>query len=551
MSPRRASFDLPVILAFCAFLFYFGLGAFGLVGADEPRYAQIAREMLARHDWVTPVLNGQPWLEKPILYYWEAMISYAVFGVHDWSARVPAAFDATLLVAAVWLLLKKIRPAIALDAALITASAAFVFGFARGASTDMPLSAAFGVAMLGWLGWYVTREKKYLAAFYVFLGLATLAKGPVAVGLAGLVLVVFIIVRKEPSLIWKSLWLPGVILWAAVTLPWYVMVQLRTGTFLHVFFVEHNLERYATDVFHHRQPFWYYLPVLLVGLLPWTALGIGGFVDACRHWREVRSTDPAAAVPLFLAVWAAVPVLFFSTSQSKLPGYILPAIVAWTILAAGYLHGREEEGLGAAMVRVQAVVAAVFLAAVLISPQYIVHPKARPETQAIVIVTIAAVLAFVVAMVLVRRRGVEMVRVTTLAIVVLAVAFVIKMGAPLIDAYQSARPVAEAVAAHGTGWKVTTYNARREVAFGLNFYLNEPIDPFSASMPRPARPLIVVVPEAARQQFLEELVKGAQSVSELSGEVPGQHLQIYRVVPLELSQGGSRANPPSVNPAQH
>src|ERR1700739_4933377 len=90
--------QLAIILALCAFLFFYGLGSFGLVGADEPRYAQIAREMLARHDWVTPVLNGTAWLEKPVLYYWGAMLSYKVFGVSDWAARVPSAVMATLLV---------------------------------------------------------------------------------------------------------------------------------------------------------------------------------------------------------------------------------------------------------------------------------------------------------------------------------------------------------------------------------------------------------------------------------------------------------------------
>src|SRR5579884_204692 len=87
--------QLALVLAICYFFFFFGLGAFGLVGADEPRYAQIAREMLARNDWVTPVLNGIPWLEKPVLYYWAAMISYRIFGVADWTARVPSAIFAS------------------------------------------------------------------------------------------------------------------------------------------------------------------------------------------------------------------------------------------------------------------------------------------------------------------------------------------------------------------------------------------------------------------------------------------------------------------------
>ena len=113
MSNRSRVLDIILVLGFCLFLFAYGLGAFGLTGADEPRYAQIAREMLARHDWVTPVLYGQPWLEKPILYYWLAIISYKIFGVSDWAARVPSAALATLMVIGVYLFSLRMRRAIA------------------------------------------------------------------------------------------------------------------------------------------------------------------------------------------------------------------------------------------------------------------------------------------------------------------------------------------------------------------------------------------------------------------------------------------------------
>jgi 4-amino-4-deoxy-L-arabinose transferase-like glycosyltransferase len=99
----RTRTDLLLLAGFCAFLFFYGLGAFGLIGADEPRYAQVAREMLERHDWITPVLGGQVWLEKPPLYYWQAMLAYSIFGVSDVAARIPSALDATLLVIAVYL----------------------------------------------------------------------------------------------------------------------------------------------------------------------------------------------------------------------------------------------------------------------------------------------------------------------------------------------------------------------------------------------------------------------------------------------------------------
>src|SRR5215475_13259922 len=145
--------QLAVIVGVCAFFFFFGLGAFGLVGADEPRYSQIAREMFNRHDWIVPTLNGQPWLEKPVLLYWKIMNSYAIFGVHDWAARVPAAFHATALVLVVFFFMRRFRPGSELDAAVITASSAAIIGFARGASTDMLLTATFTMAVLAWWVW--------------------------------------------------------------------------------------------------------------------------------------------------------------------------------------------------------------------------------------------------------------------------------------------------------------------------------------------------------------------------------------------------------------
>ena len=125
-------------------------GAFGLVGADEPRYAQVAREMLDRSDWVTPTLQGKPWLEKPVLYYWQAMLSFRVAGVSDQAARLPAAFDAALLIAAIYFFLRRFRPGSELDGALITASCAAVVIFAHAAATDMPLAACFAIALLAW-----------------------------------------------------------------------------------------------------------------------------------------------------------------------------------------------------------------------------------------------------------------------------------------------------------------------------------------------------------------------------------------------------------------
>src|SRR5579859_8026410 len=170
----RTRTDVLLLAGFCAFLFFYGLGFFGLIGADEPRYAQVAREMLARHDWITPVLCGRPWLEKPPLYYWQAMLAYSVFGVSDFSARIPSAFNATLLVIAVYIFFRRFRSGVEADAALITASCAGVIGYARAASMDMALAADFSIGMLSWWAWRESGKRVYLGLFYVLMGLGTL-----------------------------------------------------------------------------------------------------------------------------------------------------------------------------------------------------------------------------------------------------------------------------------------------------------------------------------------------------------------------------------------
>ena len=251
---------------------YLGGSVIGLVGADEPRYAQIAREMLARHDFITPVLYGKPWLEKPALYYWRAMFSFKDFGVHDWSARLPSAEFAFILIILIYLHMRRFRPGGQLDAALITVSCAGIIGFARGASTDMQLAAPFCIGMLGWYAWYETDKKFWLFDLYFFGGAATLAKGPVAPFMAFGIIFLFAALRKEWSLLRRTIWIPGIVLYLAMVLPWFIAVQHRNPQFLRVFFWEHNLERFATDRFRHSQAIWFYIPIMALALLPWLAL---------------------------------------------------------------------------------------------------------------------------------------------------------------------------------------------------------------------------------------------------------------------------------------
>ena len=218
---------LPSSFSSTALLPCFGGDGLGLVGADEPRYAQIAHEMLVRFDsahtlkgrlsaCVTPYLYGHPWLEKPALYYWRAMFVFQDFGVHDWSARLPSTTFAFIMVALIYLHMRRFRPGGHLDAALITVACAGIIGFARGASTDMQMAAPLAIGLLGWYAWYETDSKFWLFDIYFFTGLATLAKGPVAPFLAIVIIAAFAFLRREWSILRRSFWWPGV----CSTSPW-------------------------------------------------------------------------------------------------------------------------------------------------------------------------------------------------------------------------------------------------------------------------------------------------------------------------------------------
>jgi 4-amino-4-deoxy-L-arabinose transferase-like glycosyltransferase len=477
-----------VLLAgFCAFLFLYGLGQFGLIGADEPRYAQVAREMMERHDWITPVLGGQPWLEKPPLYYWQAMLFYAIFGVHDWAARLPSVLDATLLVLAMYFFLRRFRRGFEIDGALIAASCAGITGYARAASTDMPLAAAFTLGMLGWWGWRESGKRLYLLGFYGCIALGALAKGPVAPFLAAAIIVLYAAAARALRLIVRTLWLPGILLFCAISLPWYVAVQMHNPVFFREFIFEHNLGRFSTNLYHHTEPFWYYLPVMVLALLPWTVFVLAALTRCVRRWgRERKSSreheselDPNSGFGLscFACSWLVVPVAFFSISQSKLPGYILPALPAGAILLAEYLRQRLTESESAPVSKWLAVLHALVAAAPIVPALLIVYltrqhrlPGGQPMFVAL---GIGFVLCAGIALTLVGKLGLHMLRFVTLIPVVLTVAAVLKLGSSALDQTLSARPLALEISSIETHpLPLAIYHVPRELEYGLTFYRN-------------------------------------------------------------------------------
>ena len=533
---NRTRTDALLLAGFCAFLFFYGLGQFGLIGADEPRYAQAAREMLERHDFVTPVLGGQPWLEKPPLYYWQAMAAYKIFGVSDWAARLPSAIDATLLVLAVYFFLRRFRRGCEVDGALIAASCAGIIGYARAASMDMALAAAFGVGMLCWWAWHETGKRIYLAAFFGFMALGTLAKGPVAPFLAGVVIVVYAFTVRDLRVVFKTIWLPGILLFCVIALPWYFAVQARNPQFFREFIVEHNLGRFSKNIYHHTQPFWYYLPVTALALVPWISFVAAAFVRSVRAWSIGRNATDGSKDNLdyrfgiFLCCWLIVPVIFFSASQSKLPGYILPAIPAGALLLADYLRRQLARNDGQTVPLWLAILHSLFAAAPIVPAlliAYLITQHRLPGGQPMLVaLAVAFVLSVGIAFTLVYKSGLRMLRFVTLIPVVLVVGAVLKLGSGAIDASLSARPLAQEIAAVETHQlPLAVYHVRRELEYGLTFYRNSLTFNYDwGSVPKEEH--LVVAPENSQVE-IAKLVAGRR-VSYLGHYAP-QHVDYFWV----------------------
>lgn len=526
----RLQTDWVLILGFCAFLFFWGLNYFGLIGADEPRYAQIAREMLTRHDWITPTLGGKPWLEKPPLYYWQAMISYSVFRVSDWAARLPSALDASLMVLGIYLFLRRFRPGFQLDGALMTASTAAAIGFSRAAATDMPLAASFTIGMLAWFAWYESGKRIYLAAFYGFVGLGALAKGPISLFLAAAIILLFAGFTRDFRIAWRTLWIPGILVFCALDLPWYIAVQLRNPEFFRVFILQHNLARFGTSLYHHEESFWYYAPVALLALVPWSIFVVDSIFESVRLWWAARRTiaHTEDALLVFLVIWLLFPILFFSMSESKLPGYLLPAMPAGTILLAEYVrrHVTEQVRPPVFAVILHSIIASLTLIPAMSLPYLLIRHRLVWSPLTAVATVIAVLLAAGIGATLLSHLGLRMLRFVTLVPVVLSVAAILRIGGPTLDDTLSARPLANEINRIEAGLlPAAVFHVPRETEYGLAFYRNQKILSYDRGE-IPSQPHVLVTSEGELARFPASVRNCRVS---LLGVFPPQHLEYYWV----------------------
>jgi 4-amino-4-deoxy-L-arabinose transferase-like glycosyltransferase len=349
-----------LFLAFIA-LYFYGLGHLPLLGPDEPRYAQVAREMFLRHDLITPTLGGQLWFEKPALLYWLMIACFKLFGVSEFAARLPAAISGLLTIAAVFVVARQIargtedREGFIFWSVLAAGTMLGVIVFSRAASFDILLTMTTTWA----LAFFILHEfesnlkmrRALLAGCYVFIGVSLLGKGLIGIVIpVGVVALYFLLERRLPqrSLLMSLMW--GVPLALIVASVWYFPVIQRHGwLFIDQFFIQHHFARYLSNKFHHHAPFYYYLLILPLLALPWTAFLIDGAMESCKslvvqrdklkfvgHKFKSRKLgsgdDPIRRLLVFALAWILFPLIFFSLSSSKLPGYLLPVLPAIALI---------------------------------------------------------------------------------------------------------------------------------------------------------------------------------------------------------------------------
>jgi len=472
------------------------LGAIGFVGPDEPRYAWIARDMAETGDWVTPRLYGKPWFEKPPLFYWGAALSFKYLGVSEASARLPSAISALLatLVLA-WLAWRLFGAETARWLLLLLPTSVGMIGFSHAAATDMPFSGMLTIAMVCAavvLG--LTRNENTpilprtpwlaLLLFGFFLGLAVLAKGPAAIILSGGAVFFWALFTKHWRDAFRLIHPVALVSFCATALPWYILCAHRNPDFFRIFIIEHNFKRFLTPEFQHIQPFWYYLPIVLIALVPWTFWFLWNAMSGAIKFYRTRQMGEA---DWLLICWPVFTILFFTISKSKLPGYILPALPPIVLLAAQKTKTWFAQPRFARW--------PIFLEAVVVIslfPLAVYFDALVPTTEDLrpsAIVTLFSMLALVggitgAALAFSRRLGAA-----TIALVITFVTFLGVGGYALgsSDAVISARLSVETALGHLTAEQAagaTTFKLRRAYKYQVDFYLHRETEEWSPAFPK-------------------------------------------------------------------
>ncbi|KGS06943.1 glycosyltransferase family 39 protein [Burkholderia sp. ABCPW 111] len=337
MTLNRAA--LLLLVAALAVIWFAPLGLRHLIPSDEGRYAEMAREMFATGDWITPRYNGYKYFEKPPLQTWLNALTFVWFGVGEWQARfytALASFAGVLFVGFTGA--RVFNPRAGLFAALVLASSPYWNLMGHFNALDMGLSLWMTVTLCSLLlaqrpGIGKRAERGWMWLCWASMALAVLSKGLIGLILPGAALVLYTLASRDWAL-WKRLYIvSGLVIFFAVATPWFVLVQSRNPEFLNFFFIVQQFRRYLTPEQNRPGPLYYFVPVLIVGFLPWLSVS----VQSVRHALRIPRQPNGFAPMLVLCVWSAFIFLFFSASHSKLISYVLPVAPALALMIGTYL----------------------------------------------------------------------------------------------------------------------------------------------------------------------------------------------------------------------
>ena len=307
-------------------ILFFNLGGIPLLDPDEPVYAETPKEMFIFNEFVSPRIFGEYWYDKPPMYYWLVAASYKVFGISEFSSRFPSAALGVVCALVVYLAGRRLfnERAGFIGALVLTTSIEF-FYLGKAAVTDMTLLLCLTVSLLSFL------QKRYYLA-YLFAGLATLTKGPIGLLLPGAIVFSYILCTRNWSYL-KTMKIPsGLLLYALVALPWYVvMYQLHGNAFIDTFLGFHNVTRFTSPEHPEGILWYYYIPVLILGFFPWTSIMFQSI------WASLTKSRQDFSALLFLNIWSLVIFVFFSISQTKLVSYILPLYPPLAMVVGWYI----------------------------------------------------------------------------------------------------------------------------------------------------------------------------------------------------------------------
>ncbi|MCY7322057.1 MAG: glycosyltransferase family 39 protein, partial [Phormidesmis sp. CAN_BIN36] len=358
-SPQVAQF-LPLlwILQLSWLVLFNHLGSTGLLDETEPLFAEAARQMQVTGDWITPYFNGATRFDKPPLIYWLMAIAYETIGVNEWAARLPSAISGTLLISFCFYTLRffehrfkphtghlKILPFLGSGIFALNLQTLF---FGRLGYSDMLLSLCFGGALLSFFLGYAQPENpkiqtRFYLALYGFLALAVLTKGPVGVVLPGAIVLIFLVcVGKLREVLREIKLVPGILVFGVLSVPWYVLAYSRNGeSFTNSFFGYHNLERFTNVVNQHQGAWYFHILIVLVGFFPWSIYLPAAIAHSLkpRLWRQ---SPRSSHLGLFVLIWFAVVLGFFTIAVTKYITYTLPLVPAAAILVALWWSEQQD-----------------------------------------------------------------------------------------------------------------------------------------------------------------------------------------------------------------